>query len=61
MPFNNKMDNQKLIELVRDYNLLYDLSDTKYSENQKKDQAWNEIEIQLKRNSKYIFYFTCFL
>ncbi|XP_023952642.2 transcription factor Adf-1 [Bicyclus anynana] len=44
------MDNEKLIEIVRDYKYLYDLTDKKYSDNMKKDQAWKEIGIKLKKN-----------
>lgn len=51
------MDNEKLIEFVRDYKYLYDLSDKRYSDNQKKDQAWNEIGIKLNSDGEYIFYF----
>lgn len=51
------MDNEKLIEFVRDYKYLYDLSDKRYSDNQKKDQAWNEIGIKLNSNGEYIIYF----
>ena len=41
--FTFKMNKEKLIEEVRKYNLLYDLSDSKYSDNVKKEEAWAEI------------------
>lgn len=37
------MDKEKLIEEVRKYKLLYDLSDSKYSDTIKKEEAWTEI------------------
>lgn len=58
------MDNEKLIEFVREYKYLYDLSDKRYSDNQKKDQAWNEIGIKLQRDGKYpqiLFYIVYYL
>lgn len=54
------MDNEQLIEIVREYKYLYDLSNKKYSDNQKKDQAWNEIGVKLKINGKHLFHFTHF-
>nr|XP_053604515.1 uncharacterized protein LOC128671783 [Plodia interpunctella] len=41
--FTFKMNKEKLIEEVRKYTLLYDLSDSKYSDNVKKEEAWTEI------------------
>lgn len=48
------MDHEKLIELVRGYSFLYDLSDCKYSDNQRKDEAWRNIGKQLNVNSKHL-------
>jgi hypothetical protein len=41
------MDNEKLIELVRECSFLYDLQDKRYSDAQKKDTAWREIAQKL--------------
>lgn len=46
------MNHEKLIELVRDYTFLYDLSDRRYSDNQRKDNAWKEIAKQLQVQRK---------
>ncbi|XP_063384884.1 uncharacterized protein LOC134670994 [Cydia fagiglandana] len=43
------MQKEKLIEEVRKYPLLYDLSDSKYSDVHKKEKAWNEIAIVLSQ------------
>ncbi|XP_047998803.1 uncharacterized protein LOC125236145 [Leguminivora glycinivorella] len=43
------MQKEKLIEEVRKYPLLYDLSDSKYSDVNKKEKAWNEIAIVLSQ------------
>lgn len=40
---------RKVIEEVRKYPLLYDLSDSKYSDVNKKEKAWNEIAIVLSQ------------
>ncbi|XP_045474319.1 transcription factor Adf-1-like [Harmonia axyridis] len=42
------MDHEKLIELVRSYSFLYDVSDRRYSDGQRKDEAWKEISKQLR-------------
>ncbi|XP_023228049.1 transcription factor Adf-1-like [Centruroides sculpturatus] len=42
------MNQEKLIELVREYTFLYDLSDRRYSDNQRKDDAWKEIAKKLQ-------------
>ncbi|XP_014370974.2 uncharacterized protein LOC106720735 [Papilio machaon] len=46
------MDNEKLIQIVKKYKYLYDLNNKNYSDNQKKEQAWNEIGIKLQRNAR---------
>jgi len=48
------MDHEKLIELVRNYKLIYDLSDRKYSDNQRKKKAWRDIGKQLNVNGKHV-------
>ncbi|XP_030752600.1 transcription factor Adf-1-like [Sitophilus oryzae] len=37
------MNNLKLIELVRGYTYIYDMTDYRYSDNQLRDDAWKEI------------------
>ncbi|CAK1589956.1 unnamed protein product [Parnassius mnemosyne] len=44
------MDNEQLIEIVKKYEYLYDLTDKRYSDNHRKDQTWNEKGMILKRN-----------
>ncbi|CAK1597486.1 unnamed protein product [Parnassius mnemosyne] len=44
------MQREKLIEEVRKYPYLYDLSDAKYSNSIKKDEAWKQISITLKQS-----------
>ncbi|KAL4715620.1 hypothetical protein ACJJTC_006199 [Scirpophaga incertulas] len=44
------MKREKVIEGVRKYPYLYDLSDAKYSDNIKKDEAWKQISITLKQS-----------
>lgn len=51
------MNREKLIEEVRKYPYLYDLSDAKYSNNIKKDEAWKQISITLKQSGKYLLLF----
>ncbi|CAG5055510.1 unnamed protein product [Parnassius apollo] len=44
------MQREKLIEEVRKYPYLYDLSDAKYSNSIKKDEAWKQISVTLKQS-----------
>ncbi|XP_013180494.1 PREDICTED: transcription factor Adf-1-like [Papilio xuthus] len=46
------MDNEKLIQIVRKYKHLYDLNNKYYSNNQKKEQAWNEIGKKLQSSAR---------
>ncbi|XP_023721038.1 uncharacterized protein LOC111871887 [Cryptotermes secundus] len=46
------MDNEKLIELVRECSFLYDLQDKRYSDTQKKDTASREIAQKLHTSDK---------
>jgi len=41
------MDNEKLIELVRQHNVLYDLSHAKYLDGQYKEKIWKSISEEL--------------
>lgn len=51
------MQREKLIEEVRKYPYLYNLSDAKYSNTIKKDEAWKQISITLKQSGKYLLLF----
>ena len=44
------MDTEKLIELVRKHSELYDLSNSKYSDNLHKERIWEEIVEEIKHN-----------
>jgi hypothetical protein len=46
------MENEKLIELVREFTFLYNLNDKRYSDNQKKDAAWKVIGEKLNISGK---------
>ncbi|VVC95765.1 unnamed protein product [Leptidea sinapis] len=46
------MNNEKLIEVVRQYKLLYDLNDKKYCDNQKKDETWIEVGRKLNMDGR---------
>ncbi|KAJ8725847.1 hypothetical protein PYW08_004030 [Mythimna loreyi] len=45
------MDDEKLIELVRKYEFLYNLKHPKYMDSSKKDMAWKNIGEQLKQSA----------
>jgi hypothetical protein len=49
------MDTDKLIELVREHSELYDLSNSKYSDNVHKEWIWEEIAEEMKHNGKLHF------
>lgn len=51
------MEKEKLIEEVRQYPCLYDLSDSKYSDNSKKDEAWRQISANLNQSGKYFIFY----
>ncbi|XP_076660126.1 uncharacterized protein LOC143363433 [Halictus rubicundus] len=44
------MDNEKLIEMVRQFRILYDLSHPKYSDSKVKEKVWCEIAEQMKES-----------
>nr|XP_022911624.1 transcription factor Adf-1-like [Onthophagus taurus] len=44
------MNDEKLIEMVRDYPVLYDLSHAKYNDINYKNGIWKEIAKQLKED-----------
>ncbi|XP_057658778.1 uncharacterized protein LOC130895480 isoform X2 [Diorhabda carinulata] len=45
-----EMDDEKLIELVRKYEFLYNLQHPKYTDSAKKEMAWKEISEELKQS-----------
>ena len=47
---------EKLIELIKKYPILYDLSHEEYKNVRKKDKAWDEIGEELKENGKLFFF-----
>jgi hypothetical protein len=49
------MDTEKLIELIREHSGLYDLSNSKYSDNLHKERIWEEIAEEMKPNGKLHF------
>jgi hypothetical protein len=49
------MDTEKLIELVREHSELYDLSNSKYSDNVHKEWIREEIAEEMKHNGKLHF------
>jgi len=44
---------EKLIELVKIYPILYDLSHEDYKNVKKKDKAWEQIGVELKESGKW--------
>ncbi|XP_044760163.1 transcription factor Adf-1-like [Coccinella septempunctata] len=48
-----RIDNEKLIELVKSYPFLYDLADRRYGDSERKNVAWKEIADQLHLPEKY--------
>lgn len=49
------MNDEELIELVRQYSVIYDLSHSKYMDNTYKLNIWKKIAHQMKSDGKYIF------
>lgn len=49
------MNKEKLIEEVRRYNFLYDASDAKYADSNKRDQAWKSIAGVLSAPGTYLY------
>ena len=48
---------EKLIELVRKCEELYDISYKKYSDNVWKEKLWGQIDEELKKSGKFQCYF----
>lgn len=48
---------EKLIELVKIYPILYDLSHEDYKNVRKKDNVWEQIGVELKESDKWF----CFI
>lgn len=46
---------ERIIEIVRNYPILYDLSHEDYKNVKKKDRTWSEIGKQLNASGKYQF------
>lgn len=46
------MNAERLIEAVRNYKYLYDISDSKYSDAKKKEMAWQEIGAKIEQPGK---------
>lgn len=46
------MDEEKLIDLVRQHDLLYDPDNRDYTNKRRKEQVWDDIGKQLKRSGK---------
>ena len=49
------MDDELLIELVRNHPVLYDLSQPKYMDSNFKQDIWNKIGEEMKVDGKYSF------
>lgn len=50
------MNEESLIELVKTYPFLYDLSDPRYSNNGIRSNAWDEIAECMGENGKHYLY-----
>lgn len=46
----NTMDDEKLIEVIRNYPVIYKLSDKNYKDNIIKDNVWKEISQSIGKN-----------
>jgi hypothetical protein len=46
----NVMDDEKLIEVIRNYPVIYKLSDKNYKDNCIKDNVWKEISQSIGKN-----------
>ena len=46
---------EKLIELVKIYPILYDLSYEDYKNVRKKDKVWEQIDVELKESGKWFY------
>lgn len=47
------MDDENLIEFVRKYPVLYDLSNPKYMDSSFKNEIWIKIEEKIQKDGKY--------
>jgi hypothetical protein len=56
--FSSELD-EKIIELVRKCEELYDMSNKKYSDSVWKDKLWGQIGEELKKSSKFKCLFYC--
>jgi hypothetical protein len=54
--FSSEMD-EKLMELVRKCEKLYDMSNKEYSDSVWKEKLWGQIGEELKKSGKFQFYF----
>lgn len=52
------MDEEKLIDLVRQHDLLYDPDNRDYTNKRKKEQVWDDIGRQLKRSGENFLMYT---
>ena len=52
--FEIVMSDEKLIELVRGYEELYDMSNKKYSDSYVKEKIWNSIGEELNKSGKIV-------
>lgn len=50
----NSIDETSLVDLVRKYPLLYDLTSPLYNDQQKKEEAWNEISVLMSASGKIL-------
>lgn len=55
------IEDEKLVEMVAKYNLLYDLGCSLYRNQTIKDNAWKEVAEQVKRSGKNIVIFYNYL
>jgi len=49
----NTTDDEKLIEYVRNYPVVYKLTDKNYKDNSIKENAWKEISHVIRKNGMY--------
>lgn len=50
-------EDELLIEFVQRHSILYDLKDTEFKNNVKKDLIWNEAGKFLNREGEFIYFF----
>lgn len=44
---------EKLVEIIKKYSIIYDLTHPDYKNIRKKDKVWEEIGLELGKNGKY--------